>query len=193
MKKIGWCLLIGLLTITTLKAQEKTNDSVFPKNVIKIHPLDAISGGIGLNYERVLKPKTSIEIELFQHYGNEEFDDGLSELNYDLFLETDIRRYLSKRKKAPSGFFIAAGVLATYSNFNRLKNEDTNEVVNDVESLWVGAAVKIGHQWVFKKYLKGFTTEINSSIDYRTRLGIFDRSPANGVSVLLRLTIGYSW
>ena len=43
-----------LLTITTLKAQEKTNDSVFPKHIIKIHPLDAISGGIGLNYERVL-------------------------------------------------------------------------------------------------------------------------------------------
>ena len=193
MKKIGWSILITLLTIVSLSAQEKHKESVFPKHIVKFHPLDALVGGIAVGYERVIKPKTSIDIELSQQFNNIRFDDDMSELNYHLFLETDIRRYLSKRKNAPEGFFIGAGVFTTYNNFNTLKNEDNDEIDNDVEALWVGAGIKTGYQWVFKKALKGFTAEANASIDYRRRLEVFDRSSENGVGILFRLTIGYSW
>lgn len=199
MKKSNWSILIGLLMIISLNAQgeaSKNNEeeTVEPKNIIKIHPLDALfSGGIGLGYERVIKPKTTLDFELFQQFKNLDFDNGLSELNYNLFFETDIRRYLSKRKKAPKGFFVGGGILTIYNNYNKLRNNDTNEIANDVEELWVGAAVKTGYQWMFKKALKGITTEVNATIDYRTRLGIFDRSTANEIGLLLRFSVGYSW
>ena len=70
---------------------------------------------------------------------------------------------------------------------------EADEIENDVEELWVGVALKTGYQWIFKKYLKGITAEANASIDYRRRLEVFDRSSENGVGILLRLTIGYSW
>jgi len=198
MKKIGWSILIGLLTIVSLTAQEKISDNeketTGPKNIIKIHPLDVLfSGGIGLGYERVIKSKTTIDFELFQQFNNLSFDNDLSELNYNLFFETDVRRYLSKRKMAPKGFFVGGGILTIYNNYNKLKNSNNNEVTNDVEELWVGAGVKTGYQWVFKKALKGITAEANATVDYRTRLGVFDRSTANEVGLLLRFTIGYSW
>ncbi len=195
MKKIDWSILLGLLMIVSLSAQEtkkeKQQTDFKPKNIIKIHPIDALGGAIGIGYERVIKPKTSLEIELFQDFSKRRFDSKMSERSYNLFVETDIRRYLSKRKKAPKGFFMGGGILTVYNNFNALK--ENNMIIKGAEELWVGIAAKTGYQWVFKKALKGFTAETNASLDYRTRLGAFDRSTKNEIGLLLRFTIGYTW
>ena len=197
MKTIRLSLSIALLSFVALNAQEHaqpTNTAdISPKHIIKIHPIDALGGGIGLGYERALTPKLSLDIELFQQFNNVKFDNDQSEINYNLFFETDVRRYFSKRKKVLEGFFIGGGVLTIYNNFDRLRDEDNTTISTDVEELWIGAAVKFGHQWHFKKFLKGITTEANASIDYRTRLGAFNRRASNEIGVLLRVAVGYSW
>ena len=44
MKKIGWSMLIGLLAIVSLKAQEtvydneKEENTIMPKNIVKVFP-----------------------------------------------------------------------------------------------------------------------------------------------------------
>lgn len=189
MKNLKWSILLTLLSIVSLQAQENVNS----KNVFKVHPIDAFGGGIGLGYERVIKPKLSLDFEVFQLFKDISFDDGLSELDYRLFVETDVRRYLSKKRKAPEGFFVGVGILANYNKFNRLKKDESNEVEIDVQELIIGAGIKTGYQWVFKKALKGFTAEANATVDYRIRLKAFDRNTDDGIGVTARVTIGYSW
>ncbi len=197
MKKIGWSILIGLLTIVSLNAQETVNDNekeeitFMPKHIIKIFPLSALVGEIGIGYERVIKPKTSLNFVLFQAFDGPDFDNSISERRYQLFFETGIRRYLSKRKKAPEGWFVSGGLLTEY-NYNKLKNK-TNNQITDIERLWVGASVRTGYQWIFKKALKGMSTEIVGGLDYRTATGIFDGGNVHEINVNINFTIGYSW
>ncbi len=196
MKKIGCCILIGLLTIISLNAQEEGSDfkkeGSIPKNNIKVYPIYVLSGIIGIGYERVIASKTSLNFIVLQQFSEPNFDNNVFERNYDLFFETDIRRYLTKRKKAPEGWFVSAGLLTEY-NYDRLKNSHNNQTT-DIQRLWVGGSGKIGHQWIFKKALKGISTDIAGGIAYRTIIdGSSDSNSQNGFDTIIDVTIGYSW
>ncbi|WP_109301019.1 DUF3575 domain-containing protein [Aquimarina sp. AU474] len=196
MKKIGYNILIGLLTIVSLNAQEIESDfekeGSIPKNNIKVYPIYALSGIIGIGYERVITPKMSINVIILQQFAEPNFDNNVFERNYNLFFETDIRRYLSKRKKSPEGWFVSAGLLTEY-NYDRLKNSDNNQTT-DVERLWVGGSGKIGYQWIFKKALKGISTEVAGGLAYRTIIeGISDTNSQSGFDTIIDVTVGYSW
>ncbi len=196
MKKIGYSILIGLVTILSLNAQEIKSDvekeGSIPKNNIKVYPIYALSGIIGIGYERVIAPKTSINFILLQQFAEPNFDNNVFERNYDLFFETNIRRYLSKRKNAPEGWFVSAGLLTEY-NYDRLKNSNNNQTT-DVERLWVGGSGKMGHQWIFKKALKGLSAEVAGGIAYRTIIdGISDSNSQSAFDAIIDVTVGYSW
>jgi len=189
MKKSSWSVLIGLLTVVSLNAQEvvRDNENKQTKNIIKIHPLAALGGVIGLGYERVLKPKTSINFVLFQQFNEPNFDNNVFEKNYNMFFATEIRRYLSKQKLAPRGWYVSGGLFTEY-NYNTYKDRRDN-----LERLWIGTFGRTGYQWVFKKALKGITTEVNGGLGYRTTTGIFDGGSEHLLDVYINWTIGYSW
>ncbi len=196
MKKIGWTILIGVLTVISLNAQETINDSekrqieFTPRNIVKLHPIAALVGAIGIGYERVIQPKKSLTFRLFQQFNEPNFDNNKYERNYNMLFETGLRRYLSKRKNAPEGWSVSGGLMTEY-NYNRLEKNSTSD--EDIERLWVGVFARTGYQWVFKKALKGITTEVNGGLGYRTTTGIFDEKSSHGLDVNLHFTIGYSW
>ncbi len=196
MKKIKWTILIGLLAVISLNAQEKINDSnkkqleFRPKNIVKLHPLVALAGVIGIDYERVIKPKKSLNFRLFQQFNEPNFDNNKYERNYNMLFEAELRRYLSKRKNAPEGWSVSGSLMTEY-NYNRLEKNSASD--EDIERLWVGVFAKTGYQWVFKKALKGITTEVNGGLGYRTTTGIFDEKSLSGLAINLNFTLGYSW
>ncbi len=195
MKKIGWTILVGLLTMVSIHAQKTVpnneKESVIPKNNIKLHPLNALAGIIGIGYERVIKPKTSINFSLFQQFDEPNFENNVFEKNYQMLFETALRYYISKQKKAPEGLFLSGGLFTEY-NYNKYKSSTNNEV-KDVERLWIGGSTRIGHQWIFKNALKGISTELAGGVAYKTITGIFEEDTKSEFYVQLEFTIGYSW
>jgi|GEM_PF-2764008 len=199
MKNIGWCMLIGLFTIVLLNAQEtgsniekeKEEYVAMPKHIIKVFPLDALGGSIGLGYERVIRPKRSLNFVLFQGFAKPNFVNNVSERSYYLFSEAGLRFYLSKQKKAPEGLFVNGGLFARYT-YDRLKNK-VNSQIFDFERIQVGGFGRIGYQWIFKKALKGFSTEVEGGVDYRVNTEILDGGPLNPFDINLNVSLGYSW
>ncbi|GAA3607704.1 DUF3575 domain-containing protein [Flavivirga amylovorans] len=186
MKKIGWSILIGLLAIVSLNAQETVHDNKKEENtftlksIIKVFPLNALTGEIGIGYERAIKPKASLNFILTQGFNKQSFYNSLSERSYYLFFEIGVRRYLSKRKKAPEGWFASGALFAEYININ-FNNESKN---NDIERIQGGISGKIGHQWILKNALKGMAIEVAGGLEYGT-FTIFNS--------VIDFTVGYSW
>lgn len=195
MKKIGLNIIIGLLTIASLNAQETLSDKeeslLMPKHIVKVFPLDLLYGGVAVGYERVIKPKTSLNFELFQGFGKPEFKNSISEKSYRLYFETSVRRYISKQKKAPEGWFLSGGLITQY-DYDKLKNK-TSSLITNRERLRFGASGRTGYQWLFKKGLKGFTAEVIGGFDFRTVSDLFDGGGSTGYNITLNATIGYSW
>ncbi len=197
MKKAVWSTLIALLTVISLNAQKIGGDNdnpeleLVPKHIIKVSPLDALFGGILIGYERVISPKMSLDFELFQGFRKQNFVNSVSERSYNLFFDAELRYYLSKRKKALEGWFVSGGLLTQY-RYDKLRHKNTGQIT-DFERLRVGGAVKTGYQWIFKKALKGFTTEVGGGVDYRTTTGILDGGNFNDLNINVNFVIGYSW
>ncbi|WP_271768044.1 hypothetical protein [Aquimarina algiphila] len=198
MKKIYLSIFIGLLTVVSLNAQETVHDNnkeentFMPKNIIKVFPLNALIGEIGIGYERVIKPKTSLNFTLIQEFRKDEiFNTALSVRDYYIFFEADMRFYLSKYKKAPEGWFVSGGLLGEY-NYRKYKSRINNQGV-DFEWLQIGGSGKMGYQWMFKKGLKGLTIEVAGGARYRTAVNIFDKGFSDGFTPVVDFTIGYSW
>ena len=70
MKKIVWSTLLVFCISITLNAQETihTNENekitFKPKNIIKVYPLAALVGAIGIGYERAINNKKSLNFNL---------------------------------------------------------------------------------------------------------------------------------
>jgi len=185
MKKIGWSFLIGLLTMLSLNAQEIINEkeeiSLMPKHTIKVFPLNALNGEIGIGYERTIKPKISLNFTLIQEFYQRNFSNTDYERSYNAIVQTELRFYLSKRKKAPEGWFTGLGGLIEYNNIKRIDNRLNTK---DKFRFQAGVSSKMGYQWILKKALKGFTIETAIGMEYGN---------ITEFSTVLNFTIGYSW
>ncbi len=196
MKKIGLNIFIGLLTVVSLNAQKAVQNNnkentFIPKNIIKVFPLNALIGEIGVGYERVIKPKTSLNFTLIQEFDKEEFFNTVSVRYYTVFVEAELKLYLSKHKKAPEGWFVSGGLLGE-CNYSEYKSRINDQSV-DLERFQVGGSGKTGYQWVFEKALKGLTIEVAGGIEYRTVANMFGRAFSDGFDPVLNFTVGYSW
>ncbi|MEW7292102.1 DUF3575 domain-containing protein [Aquimarina sp. 2304DJ70-9] len=183
MKKIGCSMLIVLLTIVSINAQEVVNEkekiTFMPKHIIKVFPLNALNGEIGIGYERVIKPKMSLNFILIQGFDTQHFINNKYERNYNALFQTELRFYLSKRKKAPEGWFTGGGLLTEYNNIKVIDRSN-----KDIFRFEAGVSGKMGYQWILKKGLKGITIEAAIGLEYRN---------ITEFNTVLDFTVGYSW
>ncbi|KAA1246846.1 DUF3575 domain-containing protein [Aquimarina sp. RZ0] len=192
MKKVILTITIMVFATITSIAQEvntpgkNRNKGVKYKNSIRTTPLSILGGEIGVSYERVLKPKISLNSLLAFNYNEYDLNSKVSMDEYRVFLETEIRYYLSRHKNAPDGWFTSGGGLANYSYFiytgpPLLQDRDFN-------ILQIGGVIKMGYQWIFKR---GFTIGSSGGVDYLT--SVSNIKGADGLGYRLEFSIGYSW
>ncbi len=196
MKKITLSI-ITMLMVLSIKAQntgvvELENREFISKNNIKFSPINALVGEISLSYERVIHPKRTLNFTLSQAYTKSNLVTNergfMSE--YNVLLESEIRFYLLKAKKAPQGWFAGVGVLKFY---DYLKYKDIIlKIDKTIEVFGTGGLVMTGYQWVFIQSLKGFIIEVAGGIDSRISISKV-KYRDEIVNPRLKFLIGYSW
>lgn len=184
MMKLVLTILVLVLFGVAIQAQnsETKNKNVLYKNSLKIRPLNNIIGGeYGLTYERVIKPKRSLNI-----YGDISFNDIKSSNNekrgngFDSQLGVDVLFYLSKNKIAPIGWYAGTGPIFTYSRVE-LDN-------NEFNFLLIGARAITGYQWII---IKRINLGIEGGLRYDKNLT--SGANLNNLGMILNISLGYSW
>jgi hypothetical protein len=147
------------------------------KNVIKVNPLGLLFGTTSLSYERVLTPKSALQINA--NYGNIKIL-GISISNVGV--GADYRLYFSKSKEAPRGFYFAPG--AAYSNVS----------VENVSGSAFSLSGVAGYQWVWKS---GFELDLYLGPQYtfggELNSGGTNYAQFSGFGPKLGVSIGYGF
>jgi hypothetical protein len=145
--KIFW--LISWLSITCAQlswAQEQPSKPNTRRNIIKFSLVSPIINSFSMAYERPFNPNTSFQLTMF-YVGN-----GSLDTNGGFGITPEIRLYLSERREAPAGFFVAP--FATYQNYqieDIIYNFSTgNSRTVRGSSNILGLGIIVGGQWVFK-------------------------------------------
>ncbi|MBQ4802669.1 DUF3575 domain-containing protein [Aquimarina sp. MMG015] len=196
MKKIVLILTFMVSLLRTGYSQETITSnqdkiaSANYKNSIRLLPLSALYGEINFEYEHILKNNFSLLLQAYGDFSNTDVVSNgtlVPESNitaYEIGLEIGGRYYFSKRKNAPKGWFIGAGIIGGY------KEVDYNASIfnpRDYNTVMIGGSIKGGYQWVFKS---GFTIGAANRIQYTQELS----GPMNTyIDVLPEISIGYSW
>lgn len=133
---IAVTLLIALGQL--VHAQEK-------KNMVKLSLLSPFIKTLNLAYERVLSEKTGIQVHAYYTGYKEKSGDPESKLD-GFGVIPEVRIYLSEKKTAPGGFFVAPFI--RYDQFN-VKNTYDDATVTTGSYSDFGAGLVIGIQNVF--------------------------------------------
>ena len=158
------------------------------KNSIKIRPLNFFVNELIFDYERVIGPKSSLNITIGQGYQKDRLLVGGTIENYTSFLEVDYRRYFSKDKIAPRGWFVGVGIFGLYE-LDRFKNiGGTVEPNFDRDYFSTGISVDAGYQWVFNN---GITLGLSGGADLRIPVDHSINSSSTRPN--LNFSVGYSW
>jgi len=194
MKKI----ILGVLTLILFSAEfqaqntEPSSDSdslnIAFKHSLKVKPLSTLGGEFGLSYERVIKPKRSLNFYAEITF-EDIFDDptitGSEKIgDYNLSrIGVDYRFYLSKQKLAPKGWYAGVGPLAYLLNYKYDNSNDKDNI------FYLGARAHSGYQWVFKN---GINIGADGGIQYNKALS--REFNISGLSFLVvNFAVGYSW
>lgn len=164
-------IVLAVLFSSNLQAQD---DSGIGKNVIKVNPLKMLLGGIEVNYERALTPKSSAVV------GASYFYNFLGSDVSALQLDAEYRFYFHKQKQAPTGFYAAPNFSFTYANSNN--STESGNVVG------IGAGV--GYQWVWNS---GFVLDLGAGTQYP--IVTVEGQTSNFSTLIPRLTfaVGYNF
>ncbi|KZS41764.1 hypothetical protein AWE51_20430 [Aquimarina aggregata] len=185
MKKISFVIVILMLLINNLTAQEG------PKNSVRVHPVYAALNAVKIDYERMVKPKGAIELKLtFTRLEWDTFDNSLGDYRGEIaLLNAGYKFYLSKKKNGPRGFFLRPGVVG--GSFSIKEKFGENEL--DAKALGFGG--EIGYQWVFNKFIKGLTIGTSFEVNKYFYIDKKGTSVGNVDPVIpeLNISIGYSW
>ena len=171
--------LIGLGQI--LNAQDK-------KNVVKLSLISPFIKTLNLGYERVLNEKLALQFHAYYTGYKEKSGDPKTKMD-GFGIIPEFRIYLSEKKTAPGGFFVAPFV--RYDQFNVTESyEDATENKGSYSAF--GGGLLIGHQAVFSnivtleayigpQYLFGNTTyDTEGEIDTPRLSGVL---PRGGVTI----------
>jgi hypothetical protein len=137
--------LLCLLFSCQLYAQTPT----FPKrNLVKLNLLSPIINSLSFGYERVINDITTVHATFF--YFNRSRDGAIATDGFGITPE--VRLYLSDRKTAPAGFFVAP--YATYQNTGLrawdFDNQQGGQSEQSTRLRMFGLGIIIGGQWTFK-------------------------------------------
>jgi hypothetical protein len=156
MKKLAKILLIYCLSITYASlsyAQEdpspyngQPKPERIKRNILKVNLISPVLRSFSMAYENVLNKNTSFQVTMFF------IGDNDTDLRNGFGITPEVRLYLSDRKNAPAGFFVAP--FLTYQNYKLdysvFDNSRSTWIRKEQPSSVFGAGVIIGGQWVFK-------------------------------------------
>ncbi len=192
MKKIVLSLIL-LACTCTLIAQETNEEKINEKgntfkNSLKVHPLNIFVNELVLEYERVIRKKSSLIFTLGLGYEDGDFIPSGTFEEYLIFSQVDYRYYFSKSKIAPKGFFVSGGAFGFYEHIRYKDLFRTVQPNINQDFFTAGISGDIGYQWVFKKRI---TIGISGGADLQIPLN-YDNSSTK-VRPDLNVAIGYSW
>ncbi|NJL14704.1 MAG: DUF3575 domain-containing protein [Microscillaceae bacterium] len=130
--------------------EEKPQIQYTKKNLIKINLMSPVLSSLSMSYERVLNTNTSFQMSFFVQDQRFSFSD---ETLKGFGFTPEVRIYLSERKQAPGGFFVAP--FLSYRQYqHEYKYYDGFSIIErsgkaDYQAYGVG--VIVGAQWIFKK------------------------------------------
>jgi hypothetical protein len=137
---------MSIAYLSPVQAQDQPVNAIIKRNLIKFSLVSPIINSFSMAYERVLNPNNSFQVTMF-YAGN-----GSLDANGGFGITPEMRLYLSERREAPYGFFVAP--FATYQHFS-LEDSffDFGTGASATErgtSNLFGLGVIVGGQWVFK-------------------------------------------
>jgi hypothetical protein len=141
-------LTLVIFLVQNVWAQESEPPS-YKANYLKLNLLSPIFNSLHAAYERVLSNDKSLQIGLLYQSKVDAFD---ANLTGGFGLDADLRFYLSNKKPAPYGFFVAPGLSYRYYRYDGIyffdiDNPPTDEKGN-INRISLGLVV--GGQWIFK-------------------------------------------
>lgn len=183
MKKILLALCL-LATLTAANAQ---------KNVIKTNPFGFASGIGILSYERVITPKSSIEIGVL-FYKNNPFSSYSSffvenEELMNIGAQARYKLYFSKKQESPRGWY--ASPLLSYAGSSK-----TSTAGEDYKFSVFSGGVFAGYQYIFGRGGPGFSLDLFGGLQYDSiseDLGSMDSRTYAGLDFRIGFTFGYGF
>jgi hypothetical protein len=176
-------ILLFALMLAGLSQMIQAQDS--KKNVIKLNLMSPFIRTFNLAYERVLNENMGLQIRgYYTGYKNKEEDPQTQTKGFGIIPE--FRLYLSDKKSAPAGFFIAP-----FIRFDKFDVTDSYEDGNEVTgtSTDFGAGLLIGHQAVFSNIVT-LEVFIGPQYIFSNQEGDVEESDFNGVLPRGGLTVG---
>ena len=139
MKKTLFLIVFLLIGVSQLMhAQDK-------KNAVKLSLLAPFIKTLNLGYERILSEKASFQVHgYYTGYSDKSGDPTAKMKGFGIIPE--VRLYLSEKKTAPGGFFVAPFI--RYDNFSVTDSYDDGSEISGSYSDF-GGGLLIGHQSVF--------------------------------------------
>lgn len=162
MRNLSKILIIFSLSLSLHFPLQAQDDTLSKKNIIKSNMLAPATHTITLSYERVLDNLKTIHITAFRK--NRPSDLGNFEEEVQGWgITPELRFYLSNKKTAPLGSFIAPYI--TYQQYQTTENvSNTNFMeLKSIKSNVLGGGVIFGGQWSFKETI---SIEVWAGIGY---------------------------
>jgi hypothetical protein len=148
-------LLIGLANCNIAFAQEKEIISYEKKNIIKVNLISPILSSFSMGYERVITPNQSFQVSFFLQ--DQRFNFSSQDELKGFGIVPEYRFYLSERKEAPGGIFIAPflsyrNYKANYESYSFDPNTGmSSNTPRTAKYENIGLGFTVGAQWIFKK------------------------------------------
>lgn len=147
-------VLVLFFVLQPVFAQEQYNTSVGDKkNIIKLNMVSPILSSLSIAYERVINPAQSFQVSIFAQNQNYDAGYAYSDRLTGFGITPELRYYLSERKDAPAGFFVAPFLSYRYykADYEDYNYNSPNSIERSATFHGVGVGITVGGQWVFKK------------------------------------------
>lgn len=163
-----------------------SNSLFCQKNVVKINPLGLIFGTLPLSYERVIKPKISLQFSPTVVFISGTFDGTKSNLTGFGF-EFMPKFGFGKKTELPRGWYAAPAAGYSYASGKSGNQSGSVGLFN------LGGVA--GYQWVFGKSDSGFALDLNAGLQYINASSSGDISSVsiNGILPRIGVNIGYAF
>lgn len=200
-------LLVFLFVIQPAFAQEQYNTSVGDKkNIFKLNMVSPVLSSLSLAYERVINPAQSFQVSIFVQNQNSDAGYYYADKLVGFGIIPELRYYLSERKDAPAGFFIAPFLSYRHYAADYQDYDYNSQTYTDRSATFdgIGVGITVGGQWIFKKRISldvwggtgfgfGFTNEKADASDPYEYLYFSEFPYQEGGAFLARggVTVGF--
>jgi hypothetical protein len=138
-------MAIFFLALISQLIQAQENQVKEKKNAVKLNLISPFVKTFNLAYERVLNENLGLQIRgYYTGYSDKGTDPETKTTGFGIIPE--LRLYLSEKKKAPAGFFVAPFI--RFDKFDVTENYEDGSTIEGTYSD-IGAGLLIGHQSVF--------------------------------------------